>query len=199
MVTRFTLHTHERSASADSVTPARVMAQEYADRGFDVVGFVGHDERPSVPGDLPVETLTGIEREVRKRPTRVHVLDFPDHDLSVLAHPRLSHPQDTVTEMEATAETLGVDAVERFNRGVEQYGGYSPSLPETASDDAHNTSQVATSYMETDAPPTAEGVVQAVKDGNVQLVNEPAGRLRYARGRLLQGVGMASRRFGVRR
>lgn len=193
MATHVSLHTHEASASADAVTPVREMAHAAAEAGIDLVGFVGHDERPQVPDDLPVETMTGTEIEVRRRPKRLHVLDFPDQDLRILAHPAWSVPKGKNVE-EWTRRAVGaldVDAVELFNRGQEEYDRKADvGVPAVAGDDAHNSAQVATSYMVVESPAEPQAVADAVKRGKVELVNAPASRRRYARGRLLQGLGM---------
>jgi len=98
-----------------------VMAQAYADGGFDVVGFVGHDAIPDPPEtDLPVTILRGTEIERRKDPTRVHVLEFPDEGLRILAHPGKTLPGASQNRILALAQRLNVDAIEAFNRGGPQ-------------------------------------------------------------------------------
>lgn len=194
MPTRFTLHAHEETASGDSNTSARGMANAYADAGTDLVGFVGHDERPSVPDDLPTETMTGTEHELQKRPTKLHLISFPDQDLKILAHPKLSTPagRETVEWARETAARLDADAVEGYNRGTKQMShGANVGAPLVAGDDAHNTHQVASSYSITDAPATPEGVSRAVKTGNVRMANPGMTRRSSGAGRLHQGLSMA--------
>jgi hypothetical protein len=118
---KVSLHAHEASASADSDTPLGVMAEEYAARGFDAVGFVGHSAVPDEPAaNVPITILRGNEVELRTEPTRLHVLEYADQDLSILAHPGLTYPNTGPGQVIQTAMELDVDAIEAFNRGEPQ-------------------------------------------------------------------------------
>lgn len=194
-----TLHTHEASASGDSHTPAEVMAAEYADRGFDVVGFVGHDARPDIDTDaMPVTAVAGIEREVETDPRRVHILDYPEYDFTALAHPRLSYPASTQTKTRMAVEAYGVDAVERFNRGRDELGEpVTVDSPLMAGDDAHSTHQVGGSYMVVEArSDDPSDVFEAIKRGRVELHNPGLRRRDYYAGRMHQGLALVGHRYG---
>lgn len=190
---RFTLHAHCSSGSADSQTPVEVLAAAYAERDIDVVGIVGHGSVPDIDTEgLPVEVLTGIEHELRKHPTRIHVVEFPEYDFRFLAHPRLTAPDGDLAETRALIDRLDVDAVEMFNRGSRHLSDREAvDVPVLANDDAHNTAQVATSYMAARVPRgTPQAVVDAARRGEVQLHNPGRGRFQHARGKLLQGLSL---------
>lgn len=193
--TRFTLHAHEQSASGDSDTPIEAMADEYARRGFDLVGFVGHDARPRRPNrPVDVEVITGVEHEVRTRPRRLHIVEFPEYDLRILAHPSLTHPNNTVEQALQDAEAYNVDAIEAYNKGSRELPDQPvmDSYPRVSGDDAHNTHQVGASYMETMVPPEPEAVTQAVKEGRVTLENPGRSLRSRAAGRLHQGLSLVA-------
>lgn len=189
MPTTFTLHAHEQTSSGDSDTPVRVMAEAYDEAGVDLVGFVGHDARPEVPDDLPVETMTGTEHELQKRPTKLHLLEFPDQNLTILPHPSLTWPENTAANAQHAGEQLGVDAIESFNRGSRELQN-EVGFPVVGADDAHNTHQVATSVSETMAPADPAAVANAVKNGQVTPVNNGSGTGQHLAGRLHQAVNM---------
>lgn len=192
---RFTLHTHESTASGDSGTPAEALAEEYARRGFDLVGFVGHDKRPDIDTDtLPVEAITGIEHEVETEPRRVHIVSFPEENFSYLAHPSLSHPEDTLGKAIRTADQYDVDAIEVFNRGNRELPETLPSgMTLVANDDAHNTHQIGGSFMEAAVRDvSAQSAIRAINRGEAQLFNPGYGRLEYAAGRLHQGINLVA-------
>ena len=198
MVTRFTLHAHESSASGCASATAREMARAYDDAGFDLVGFVGHDEVPDLPDDLPIETVAGYEETITDQPTQVHVVRYPQYDLSIFAHPLRSNPWDTTEATATYVSELGADAVERYSAGAVHLPEGAATVPVAAGDDAHNRAQVGTSYMEADVPATGAAVAQAVKQGNVDIINDPAGRLRHAKGRVLKGFATATARSGLK-
>jgi len=194
---RFDLHVHEGSASGDSGTPAAVLAQMYADRGFDLVGFVGHDRRPDVAEEtahIPIEVVTGIEHEVQTDPRRIHVVDFPTFDFSYLAHPSLSHPTETLEQALMTAESYDVDAIEVFNRGSRELP---PTVlsgwPQVANSDAHNTFQLGASHMTADLHRlTPQSVFDAIRRREVELHNPGLPARDYYTGRLHQGLNLVS-------
>lgn len=190
---KFTLHSHEQSSSGDSATSMSGMLEEYARQDFDVVGFVGHDARPDLPReDHGVEVLTGTEHEIRKNPTRLHMVDFPDQGLKILAHPGATFPTDTENMALDVAERLGADAIEMFNRGEKQMPEpVMDSYPRVASDDAHNTHQIGASYMTARTGGSVEEVVEAVKDGRVSLHNPGLTAPDHFAGRMHQGISMA--------
>lgn len=196
METTFTLHAHEASASGDSTTPIETMAEAYAEKGVDVVGFVGHDERPDIPDGLPIEAMAGTEHEARRNPTRLHIIDFPEQNLRILPHPSLTYPENTTKQAAAAAETWEVDAVEVFNRGGRELPSDADvGVPKVAGDDAHNTHQTASSYNVTRARATPQAVASAVKRGDFQPINEGLPRRRAAAGKLHQGVAMLAERM----
>lgn len=169
------------------------MLEEYARQGFDVVGFVGHDARPAPPTQTHgVEVLTGVEHEIRKIPTRLHLVEFPDQGLRILAHPGATFPANTEDMALEVAEDLGADAIEMFNRGKKQMPEpVMDSYPRVASDDAHNTHQIGASYMTAQTEKSPEAVVGAVKDGRVSLHNPGLTAPDHFAGRMHQGISMA--------
>jgi len=189
---KFTLHSHEQSASGDSSTSMEGMLEEYEKQGFDVVGFVGHDSRPSPPRESgSIDVLTGVEHELQKEPTRLHMIEFPDQNLRILAHPKPTFPDRTEERAISMADKLGVDAVEMFNRGDKQMPEpVMDSYPRVASDDAHNTHQVGSSYMTADTENSVSGVVQAVKTGKLSLHNPGVTATGHVAGRMHQGISM---------
>jgi len=193
--TRFTLHAHEQSASGDSDTPMGVMAREYADNGFDLVGFVGHDQRPEQPErDMGVAVMTGVEHELRTSPRRLHIIEFPDQELRILAHPSLTHPENTEEKAVVDADEYGVDAIEAFNKGYRELPDsvVMDSYPRVAGDDAHNTHQIGSSYMESSVEATPEKVAEAVKDGRVTLQSPGLPATSRAAGRLHQALALVA-------
>lgn len=128
------------------------MVSEYARRGFDLVGVVGHDAMPSVPTSEPITVLRGVEHEIDKA-SKFHVVEFPG--FSFIAHPGLTWPEDTHSHVEQAIRELDVDGVEKINRGVVQYPGHISGVVEIGNDDAHNRNQVGSSYSIIDSwPPT---------------------------------------------
>lgn len=198
-IAKVNLHTHERTASGDSGTPAEVMAQEYADQGFDMVGFVGHDSRPEIDtDDLPIMAVTGIEHEVETEPRRVHLLDFPEYDFLALAHPKMSHPESPHTGAIMDSTGYGTNAIEAYNRGKSQgIATEAMEYPTIASDDAHSTFHVGGSFMEVPVDRmTPEAVFEAVLDGKATLRNPGLSRREYYTGRLHQGLALLGERYG---
>lgn len=191
---RVTLHTHERTASGDSETPAATLAEEYARRGVDFVGFVGHDDRPHVDfSQLPIEGITGIEHEIQTAP-RVHIVEFPEYDFSFLAHPAMTYTDNVGKNAVETAREHGVDAIEAYSRGEEHLPGDSlQDFALVANDDAHSTHQIGGSYMETIVPRTEpQEIITAVRDGRVELHNPGLSTRRWMAGRLHQGLSMVA-------
>lgn len=194
----FTLHVHEQSASGDSDTTAQGMAEAYADQGFDFVGFVGHDQRPEIDDTgLPVNTMTGTEMEIRTEPTRLHILEFPDQDLTILAHPKVTWPTETEENAIRTAEEYDVDAIELFSRGEQHLPEPSnDGFARVANDDAHSTLQTGGSYMTTMVDsPTPDAIARRVKQGQVELHNPGLGPFRYYASRLHQGLALIQHRL----
>jgi len=167
------------------------MAQKAADRGIDLVGFVGHDERPSVPDDLPITVMTGVEEEVTKQPRRLHILRFPDQDLSILAHPKLTFPEQTGCGIGALSQEFGIDAVELHSRGTRQLPDNEiPRLPAVGADDAHTTHAVGCSVTEVDAPADPDAVATAIKQGDCRSVNRGLSLRSRAAHKLHQGINL---------
>ena len=190
MPTTFTLHAHEQTESGDSDTPAREMARAYDEAGVDLVGFVGHDSRPSVPEDLPVVTMTGTEHELQKRPRKLHVVDFPDQSLRILPHPSLTFPTDTAASAQQVAEQIDADAIESFNRGCKEVDPDAVDFPTLGNDDAHNTHQAASTASVADCRATPQCVARAVKQDRAQPVGGSYGRRNHLAGRFHQGINM---------
>lgn len=128
------------------------MVDEYARRGFDIVGIVGHDARPPEVQDAPITVLRGVEHELDKS-SKLHVITYPN--FSFLAHPRLTFPTDTKSHARRIIDQYDLDGVEKINRGTVQYSGHIAGVVELAGDDAHNPPQVGSSFFHADAwPPT---------------------------------------------
>jgi hypothetical protein len=130
----------------------------------------------------------------------LHVVSYPDHDLSILAHPALTWESPSHATVDQAGRRLDVDAVELYSRGrrhlPEHSDAFHGSLPRVANDDAHSTNHIGASYMTADVGrPTPTSVVEAVKTGDVSLHNPGVGRTNYYAGRLLQGLALARQRL----
>lgn len=169
------LHVHERNGSADSRTPAGEMVDAYKQKyGTPLaIGFVGHDHAVRV-NHPDVVTLDGVEHEIRKRPTRLHVVEFLDHDFKYLAHPKTTFPDDTADGAMRAVERYDLDAVEKYNAGSKQYDG-SLGVPEIAGDDSHSPLGVGESMLAVDVDRlTEDAVVDELKAGRVHMMNDPS-------------------------
>lgn len=166
---RVNLHAHESQHSFDSNTSVEEMARAYREAGFDAVGFVGHGEMTTV--DAPgLVTINGVEHGVGPG---VHLVSYPQHDFHIAAHPKYGvFPRRALRSF---VETFQPDAVEKFNGGIGQYTGSLDTL-EVAGDDAHNPTQVGTSYMEVETPRmTPAAIMENIKSGNYTLhTNDPS-------------------------
>lgn len=176
------LHVHERAVSADSRTPARAMMRAARTHlgEFAMIGFVGHDRRPRVQ---PNGTLfaTGVEHEVRPPPNRLHVIEFPGQDFRILAHPKMTWPENTRERVhEYLVEHPEIEAVEKWRGGRRQFRGNVPAL-QIGSSDSHNPLLLGASHLIVEtADVSTDGVFEAIRDGRFQAVNRPVGRLTRA-------------------
>lgn len=143
------------------------MLRTYKMAGYDVVGFVGHDEMANVKSE-ELLVINGIEHTKSTNP-EVHVVEFPSMDFSFLAHP--SRISNITSEAIANlARRHSVDAIERFNNGVGQDTA-DLDLPQVCNSDAHNVFQVDTSYMTLESMRQRQAVINAIKNGDVELRN----------------------------
>ena len=187
------LHAHEASASGDSRTSIDAMAARYRQAGFGTVGFVGHDATPETPNRAALPVVVGIEHELRTEPRRLHVVEYPQFGFRFLAHPNLTWPENTRENAADYVASHDVDAVERWNRGIQQYEGHISGVAELANDDAHNPHQIGDSHMvfPTGVLRDSQGlslhrVFDALRRGEFWAVNRARNPARYAAGRLRQ-------------
>jgi hypothetical protein len=169
------LHAHESQHSFDSNTPVEEMAAEYRAQGFDAVGFVGHGDMTTV--DAPgLITINGVEHGTGPG---VHLVAYPQHDFYIAAHPRYGIlPRRAVRQF---VDLYQPDAVEKYNSGMGQYSGEIATL-EVAGDDAHNTEQVGTSYMQVETKRMSEdAIMDAIKRGNYTVHSEGVSVSGYVR------------------
>lgn len=165
------------------------MCQAYADAGFAVAGFVGHNHHVDSP-TATVATVSGIEHGPGDGRSAPHVVEFPSLDFRFLAHPGLTWPTDTRARAVAFMADNGIEAVEKYNAGRQQYAGHIDAI-ELANDDAHNPLQIGQSYMVVDVPTASpDAVVAAIRRGNVELVNRG---FSWA-GKLVQGAALWANR-----
>lgn len=169
MKAKVNLHTHDARVSFDSRTPPTVMAKAYERLGYDAVGFVGHDEMSEFEySDIII--INGIEHTVSKVP-EIHIVEFPEHNFSFLAHPSRILAADTSKIADNIIRDRNLDAVERFNNGLGKYDGKS-DVPQLANDDAHNLLQIGSSYMEVEVTePTEANIMRAIKQDRAELKN----------------------------
>lgn len=167
------LHVHERLGSGDSRTAAWQMADVMADRygPAAAIGFVGHDTIVETSGG-PTLTFDGVEHE--PNPGRwLHILEFPDHDFRVLAHPAKTFA-DPLEGARRVIDERDLDAVEKWNwaNGGLQYEGSLP-VPEIASSDAHSPIAVGLNHMLVDVDTVSEdAVMREVKAGRFDVVTQ---------------------------
>lgn len=169
------LHAHESQHSFDSNTSVEEMAAAYRAADFDAVGFVGHGELTTV--DAPgLITINGVEHGTGPG---VHLVAYPQHDFYIAAHPRYGIlPRRAVRQF---VDLYQPDAVEKFNSGMGQYSGEIAEI-EVAGDDAHNTEQVGTSYMQVDTPRMTEtAIMDAIKAGEFSVHSEGVSVSGYVR------------------
>lgn len=169
MKARVSLHVHDSNVSPDSNTPPEKMVEKYKELGFDAVGFVGHDEESTFESD-ELLILRGIEHTISRSP-EVHVVEFPQQNFSFLAHPQRMLSSDTKGDAMEIIIDMAIDGVEKFNNGFTQFGGSLP-VPMLANDDAHNTLQAGSSFMEVNVDKlTRKEIIRAVGRGDVEFVN----------------------------
>lgn len=181
------LHSHTSESSQDATNTDAEMAQFYRERGI-VSAVTDHDVFTES------DRLVGIERTIEKG-RKLHVVEFPEHGFSFLPHPRRPFPTNTKQRATAYIEAHGLDAVEKFSQGKQQYEGHIDGVIELANDDAHNHWQIGLSYMSVDARADDPGsILAAIRRGQHRLHNEfdPG---RYAMGKTAQGVSMVAERF----
>jgi hypothetical protein len=179
------------------MTPSSAMGDAYRRRGFGLIGLVGHEARPVVT-ESPIPTITGRERPVEYDGSSVHVVEYPDEQLSFLAHPRHYWSGNVRAKARAAVHDLELDGVEKFNRGRIQYEGRIEDAVELANDDAHNTRQVGGSYMMVDTPTLAPmDVVRSIQEGRVELRNPRLRADAAAAGRANQGLSRAAHLSGL--
>lgn len=166
------LHVHEREGSHDSRTPAGEMASAYQSM-FDTpvaVGFVGHDEEVHVrtPG---VITFSGSEFSKTSGPNGIHVIQFDEPGIRILAHPGRTWPNDTKREAKAAIEKYNIDAVEKYTGGRKQYEGHLPVV-ELNGDDAHSPIGAGRSSLRVDAPRLSKhAIAESLSRGDFDMVN----------------------------
>lgn len=167
------LHVHERRGSGDSRTPASTMAETMFDRygPFTATGFVGHDLEVLAHAPDTI-AITGVEHE--PIPGRyLHVLEYPDHDFRVLAHPALTfRGGDVKAEARQAMRDYDCQAVERWSwaHGGQQYEGHLDAL-EVAGSDAHSPLGVGLNHMVVTVDEVSEAaVMREVKAGRFDVV-----------------------------
>lgn len=165
------LHAHERTASGDSRTPASRMADVMYDRWgpFTAMGFVGHDR---LVGPRPGATLAigGMEREPHNGKF-LHILDYPQYDLKILAHPKRIFPDNTKEQAMRVIRERRLDGVEKWNwaNGGLQYEGNLDVL-EVAGSDAHSPLGVGMCHMVVDVQTlSAATVMTKIKAGEFHV------------------------------
>lgn len=172
------LHVHERS-SLDSLAAPATMARAYQNAGADLVGFVAHQAHVDAAREAHnatrggVMAVDGIEHGPGSGKTHPHVVEFPEHDFAYLAHPRKTWPERTKAHAAAFVREHGLDGVERFNAGRQQYRGAFPEpVVELAGDDAHSPRGVRRSTMTVHATErTPAAVFDALRHGNFEINN----------------------------
>lgn len=173
------LHVHERTASPDCRTPAIQMLQAARRKlgEFAMVGFVGHDRRPQL-GQDGVLIETGIEHERRPPPNRLHVIEFPDQDFRILAHPKVTWPTNTREHVhDYLAENPSIEAVEKWRGGRKQYRGHVPAI-ELGSSDAHNALLVGASQVVVSTSDVSQaGIFEAIRADQFQVRNRAVSSL----------------------
>lgn len=188
------LHTHEKTASPNSKDSMEQVAEFYRNRS-DLpvfIGFVGHDKIPK--GETPTLAIKGVERSLHEG-SKLHVVDFPDHNFSFLAHPELTFVKNKKKQINRLISLLDLDGVEKYRGGAKQFSGETKGIA-LANDDAHNMYQVMSSYMTVQVPETEDGtiseedVMNQVKQGNVTLHNTKPRKSSFLAGKVSQGLSM---------
>lgn len=143
------LHVHERRGSGDSRTTAEAMAATMFDRygPFTATGFVGHDLEvfAHAPDTL---AIVGVEHEPVPG-SYLHILEYPDHDFRILAHPALTFDGDVKAQAREAMAEHDCQAVERWSwaHGGRQYDGHIDDAVEVAGSDAHSPLGVGLNHM----------------------------------------------------
>jgi len=166
------LHVHEREGSHDSNTTAGDQIRAYRDQ-LDTplaVGFVGHDTEVEATNPSTI-TFRGVEHSITNGVRGTHIIDMEGGDLSILAHPGWTFPQETKRQAMDVVDDYGLDGVEKWTGGRRQYEGTLPVL-EVAGDDAHSPLGTAYSYLRVNATDTTkDAVLGAIKRGDFDVVN----------------------------
>jgi histidinol phosphatase-like PHP family hydrolase len=180
-------HTHSDAGSYDGALTPRQVAETYRDAGFGAVAITDHDTETPPPAVEGITVLRGIEHTVDAG-EMIHVVELPAHDFSVLAHPASSFSSTCAAR--DFAHDYGVDGIERFNGGSEQFGPTRcRDLLHIATDDAHNVWQVGHSYMDVTVAASADAseIVDTIRRGQYEIKQNHS-PLRRVFGNLWKGL-----------
>jgi hypothetical protein len=204
--TRF-FHGFDRLARVYDPIGARMLTALARRRGLDAVATTNHDYYRDLEGsEGGASLLPGIEVTTShghvlvvgpSPPRRTEAGELTPEQLVDVAHDRgcaaiVAHPfrNSTVRETDADFDAVevngkGTESIERVRRFAE-----ARDLPLVGGSDAHLPVEVGRAYTEvSDAEPTAEGVVEAIRDGRVaaRVSHSPSHRLFRSMYRFLHG------------
>lgn len=202
--TRF-FHGFDPLARAYDPLGARMLARVARRRGLDAVATTNHDYYRELSGGtdgtslLPGNEVTTSHGHVLvvgpSPPKLTEEGELSPEQVVDIAHARgcaaiIAHPfrNSTVRETDAAFDAVevngkGTESTSRVRRFAEERG-----LPLVGGSDAHLPIEVGRAYTEVhDAEPTAEGIVDAIRDGRVEarVEHSPSQRLLRAMYRVL--------------
>ena len=176
------LHIHTNFS--DGFHPPEQMVNAYIERGFRCLAITDHQfllppnyfrylERLSLNlKKQGIILLPGLERVFEPWGGN-HLLEIrgEKETLYVLCHPRayLLSPEEVMERVRTSP--LQIDAIEITYRGIytPEYDTAQISLPKIATDDAHETYEVAQAWIETEDFDHPDRIIQAVKKGEFKV------------------------------
>jgi hypothetical protein len=184
---RGNLHAHT-TFSDGSRSPAALLA-EYESRDYDFLAITDHDDHENLEWRAYERSLAalaprlllfrGIELNYFRFTQHVGRVDGDEETLWILNHPaRYKLTVDETLDRIAEIRRAGwpLDAIE-----VTETGRYRPlydtteiPLVKIATDDAHHTPHFGRAWIEVDAPRTRDGIIRAIRAGDVRIAFGPA-------------------------
>lgn len=169
------LHVHEEGASHDALTSAQGMHTAFTQtvEGTPAaVGYVGHDQIADQGAGVSGVSFTGVEHTISESSPEIHIVEYPDHNFSYLAHPRRVDSTNPKDRAKTLIEKYGLDGVEKYRTGVRQYDGTIPNVVELSNSDGHNTHAFPSSYMVVGVDSVgADSVFREIKAGRFETVS----------------------------
>jgi hypothetical protein len=184
---RGNLHAH--TTFSDGSRSPLALIQEYESREYDFLAITDHDDHENLEWpayERALEALTprlllfrGIELNYFRFPQHVGRVDGDEETLWVLNHPArykltVDETLDRIAEIRRSGWPLDAIEVTDTGRYRPLYDTAEIPLVKIATDDSHHTPHFGRAWVEVDAPRTRDGIIRAIRAGDVRPVFRPA-------------------------